>query len=137
MSVNHTTFWWFFYLSNYKGEILMELLIAFLVGGMTNLAVASKMEGGTLLPYVKKVGKKRFFVPGLLVDFFIGGAAALAAFSFFEPVGYAKIVGTSVLAGFNGLTYLAKNALSKATDTDLKAIDEEYQKLVGGKDEKK
>ncbi|MBY0217922.1 DUF4257 domain-containing protein [Paenibacillus illinoisensis] len=115
----------------------MELLIAFLVGGMTNLAIASKVEGGTLLPYIKKVGKKRFFVPGLLVDFFVGGAAALAAISFFEPVGYTKIVGTSVLAGFNGLTYLAKNALSKATDADLKAIDEEYQKLVGGKDEKK
>ncbi|MGV2886241.1 DUF4257 domain-containing protein [Paenibacillus taichungensis] len=115
----------------------MELLIAFIVGGFTNLAVASKMEGGVLLPYFKKVGKKRFFVPGLLGDFVIGGAAALAAFSFFEPVGYAKIVGTSILAGFNGLTYLAKNALSKATDAESKAIDEEYQKLLGGKEEKK
>jgi hypothetical protein len=114
----------------------MELLIAFLVGGLTNLAVASKLEGGALLPYFKKVGKKRFFIPGLLGDFVIGGAAALAAFSFFEPVGYAKIVGTSVLAGFNGLTYLAKNALSKATDVEAKAIDEEYQKLIGIKDEK-
>ncbi|SDM14379.1 Protein of unknown function [Paenibacillus sp. OK060] len=115
----------------------MELLIAFLVGGMTNLAVASKLEDGALLPYIKKVGKKRFFIPGLLVDFFIGGAAALAAFSFFEPVGYAKIVGTSVLAGFNGLTYLAKNALSKATDADPKTIYAEYKKIVGSDAEKK
>lgn len=115
----------------------MELLIAFIVGGVTNLAVASKMEGGALLPYMKKVGKKRFFVPGLLGDFVIGGIAALAALSFFEPVGYEKIVGTSVLAGFNGLTYLAKNALSKGNDAESKAIEEEYRKLIGGKDEKK
>lgn len=112
----------------------MELLIAFIVGGFTNIAITSKMEGGALLPYIKKVGKKRFFIPGLLGEFVIGGAAALAAFSFFEPDGYAKIVGTSVLAGFNGLTYLAKNALSKATDAEAKSIDEEYQKLIGIKD---
>ncbi|MCM3130606.1 MULTISPECIES: DUF4257 domain-containing protein [unclassified Paenibacillus] len=114
----------------------MELLIAFVVGGLTNLFVASKLEGGVLLPYIKKVGKKRFFIPGLFGDFVIGGAAALAAFSFFEPVGYAKIIGTSVLAGFNGLTYLAKNALSKVSDVEAKTIDEEYQKLIGIKDGK-
>jgi len=109
---------------------MVELLIAFLVGGMTNFAVCAKMEGGALLPHFKKVGKKCFFIPGMLGDFLIGGAAALAAYSFFEPVGMAKIVGTSVLAGFNGLTYLAKNALAKS-DPDYKAVEEEYQKILG------
>lgn len=115
----------------------MELLVAFLVGGLTNLAASAKVESGMLLPYVKKVGKKRFFIPGLLGDFLIGGAAALAAYSYFEPDGYAKIIGTSVLAGFNGLTYLAKNALSKATDAESKAIDDEFKKMIGVNDDKK
>ncbi|WP_145949616.1 DUF4257 domain-containing protein [Paenibacillus sp. Y412MC10] len=113
------------------------LIIAFLIGGAVNAVVSARIDG-VLLPYAKKVGKKRYVNLGILGDFLIGGFAALAATALLEPSTLIKVVGTSVLAGFNGLSFLAKNALARSGDpSETEEVDKMYKKFMGETDDDK
>ncbi|GAA0854032.1 hypothetical protein ABER99_20370 [Paenibacillus glucanolyticus] len=108
----------------------VTLLIAFAIGGIVNAVVSARIDG-VLFPYIKKVGKKRYLNLGILGDFFIGGFAALAATALLEPTTLVKGVGTAVLAGFNGFSFLAKNALARSGDPEETAeVDKLYKKFM-------
>lgn len=113
------------------------LIVAFFIGGAVNAVVSARIDG-ILLPYTKKVGKKRYVNLGILGDFLIGGFAALAATALLEPSTLVKVVGTSVLAGFNGLSFLAKNALARSSDpSETEEVDKMYKKFMEASDDDK
>nr|WP_275900760.1 DUF4257 domain-containing protein [Paenibacillus periandrae] len=106
------------------------MIVAFVVGGLVNAVVSARIDGA-LFPYIKKVGKKRYLNLGIMGDLLIGGFAALAATALLEPTTLIKVVGTSVLAGFNGLSFLAKNALARSSDPEeTDEVDKMYKAFI-------
>lgn len=80
------------------------LLIAFLVGGFTNLIVEAKNNGGLVFPHKLKT-KLRL---GFIDDFLIGGFAGMLFVAFVEPETLFKIISLSILGGFGGIATLER-----------------------------